>query len=413
MPTAAAAAWTTGSSAWLPEGWTAAHVGHDGSQHFRRRAATRPSQSAPPACGAPPLREASLPSARDLVDAAPGGASERPCEPPHVAGDRSPNRHDRAARAGAPHLPDALVDELAAEGHLPSIEPTRAIVVLEDGRCFRPIDTRRTITKWIPAMREVSCALRPAQSHQIIEAFYLLMVERIPDSEARRAPELILPRYMFERGYTARWMGRYQQDADHVGSSALFRSFLGAPPVQDGAILGQGAQPAVRERRTTSGTRVQGAAVSTKRSTSGTASRAPLPALGGGGGAHARRRRLVLLLDARVPLLRSPSWDVRRGGGSEEDGTHIHPLNLQKQDQPRIWTLTPFRRSWDLLRRPPKGSDDNATSLCTPESPSLNCSSNFRMKFSRLLTKDTQDHDRDSDPCGGGSDADDGGDETR
>ena len=65
--------------------------------------------------------------------------------------------------------------------------------------------TRRPLTRWIPTVREVSAALRPAQSQQLIEAFYLLAIERIegPPEVLLHALQLILLRYMFERGYTA------------------------------------------------------------------------------------------------------------------------------------------------------------------------------------------------------------------
>jgi len=33
----------------------------------------------------------------------------------------------------------------------------------------------------------------------------------------------VLFQYMKERGYTARWMGKYDQDARHVGNGDRFR----------------------------------------------------------------------------------------------------------------------------------------------------------------------------------------------
>ena len=65
-----------------------------------------------------------------------------------------------------------------------------------------------------------------AQSKQLVEAFFLLEVERLAaPTEAVRALRLVLFRYMMERGYTARWMGRYEQEAKHIGNSASFRRF--------------------------------------------------------------------------------------------------------------------------------------------------------------------------------------------
>jgi len=118
--------------------------------------------------------------------------------------------------------------EEVAEWNLNNIDPDRILVRLpSNGRCFRPVDTRRPLTKWIPTVREVSAALRPAQSHQLIEAFYLLAIERIEGPpDVIHALQLILFRYMFERGYTARWMGKYTQDASHVGNGDKFRKFL-------------------------------------------------------------------------------------------------------------------------------------------------------------------------------------------
>lgn len=118
-------------------------------------------------------------------------------------------------------------DEEVCQWGLNNVNPDRAIVVLGNGQCFRPVDTRRTLTRWIPAVREVSAALQSAQSHQLIEAFYLLTVERLQQpEEVVRALELIMFRYMFERGYTARWMGKYTQNAAHVGNGKRFRKFL-------------------------------------------------------------------------------------------------------------------------------------------------------------------------------------------
>jgi len=58
-----------------------------------------------------------------------------------------------------------------------------------------------------------------------VTAFYLLVVERVADPLLRRALGLVLFRYMVERGYTARWIGKYKQDANYVGNGDLFRKF--------------------------------------------------------------------------------------------------------------------------------------------------------------------------------------------
>jgi len=94
-----------------------------------------------------------------------------------------------------------------------------------DGVWYRPCDTRRSLEKHIPSKRLVSCALDKRQSKQLIEAFYHLTVERVTDPIVKKALRLVLFHYMKERGYTARWMGKYEQDARHVGNGDTFRRF--------------------------------------------------------------------------------------------------------------------------------------------------------------------------------------------
>jgi len=94
-----------------------------------------------------------------------------------------------------------------------------------DGVWYRPCDTRRALEKHIPSRRFVSGALDKRQSKQLIEAFYHLTIERVEDPVMKKAFQLILFHYMKERGYTARWMGKYEQDARHVGNGDTFRRF--------------------------------------------------------------------------------------------------------------------------------------------------------------------------------------------
>lgn len=98
-----------------------------------------------------------------------------------------------------------------------------------DGRLYCPIDTRKDLSNRTSGKRWVSAALTKAQSRQLINAFYTFDVERCADPEARRACALILYRYMIERGYTARWMGKYDQDAMHVGNGDGRRKFHRLP----------------------------------------------------------------------------------------------------------------------------------------------------------------------------------------
>jgi hypothetical protein len=73
--------------------------------------------------------------------------------------------------------------------------------------------------------RWISPQLTTKQSKQLIEAFYLLTVECINNPLQREVCKLILFRYMIERGYTARWIGKYEQDGNHVGNGDKFRKF--------------------------------------------------------------------------------------------------------------------------------------------------------------------------------------------
>lgn len=87
-------------------------------------------------------------------------------------------------------------------------------------------DARRALLRHIPSQREVSAGLSLSQSKQIIEAFYLLEVERLEgDPLVVHALELVLYRYMMERGFAARWMGKYDQEAQHIGNGDSFRHF--------------------------------------------------------------------------------------------------------------------------------------------------------------------------------------------
>ena len=87
-------------------------------------------------------------------------------------------------------------------------------------------DGERLLKAHIPTRRYVSAKLTDAQTKQLIDAFYLLMVEQVdPGSEHGRALTLVLFQYMKERGYTARWLGKYVQEGHHVGNGDTFRKF--------------------------------------------------------------------------------------------------------------------------------------------------------------------------------------------
>ena len=96
----------------------------------------------------------------------------------------------------------------------------------------------------------------PFESEQLITAFYLLSVE---ESETyREVAKAILHRYMIERGYTARWTGRYVQGGRFIGNSDHFQPLQHEPsPVRRGAPPHPGSQPRLlRRERAEEGERV-------------------------------------------------------------------------------------------------------------------------------------------------------------
>lgn len=116
------------------------------------------------------------------------------------------------------------MDELREWG-LEQVDHARYLIQSDDGTWYRPRDIRNQLLSHIPRQRWVSCALSDVQSKQLCTCFFLLMVEGVRDDELRRAIHLILYRYMVERGYTSRRMGKYTQDAMHIGNGDEFRPF--------------------------------------------------------------------------------------------------------------------------------------------------------------------------------------------
>lgn len=131
-----------------------------------------------------------------------------------------------------PALSAALVngggDNVSVPVHIAEslgLDSIRYLAMADDGRWYRPRDTRSILNQQIPGRRLVSAALEDSQSEQLITVFYLLSIERVSDPHLCEAATLILFRYMFERGYTARWMGKYVQDALYIGNGIRFRPF--------------------------------------------------------------------------------------------------------------------------------------------------------------------------------------------
>ena len=131
-------------------------------------------------------------------------------------------------------FPPAIASQIATGGSvaLPAPVPLHCMTCVGE-RWYRPRNTRQFLERHIlkgPATtqatrRWVTPHLEPRQSKQLIEAFYLLTIEQQSDPTVTRALKLILFQYMKERGYTARWLGKYDQDASHIGNGDSFRKF--------------------------------------------------------------------------------------------------------------------------------------------------------------------------------------------
>ena len=100
-------------------------------------------------------------------------------------------------------------------------------LVLVDDAWYRAYDTREALLQhtYRGDKRYVSPSLSKEQSKQLIESLYALDIERVADAEQQHAAALVNFQYMKERGYSARWMGKYEQDAEHIGNSDRFRTF--------------------------------------------------------------------------------------------------------------------------------------------------------------------------------------------
>lgn len=118
-----------------------------------------------------------------------------------------------------------ITAEELTEWGLEHVDHARYLIRADDSTWYRPRDVRNQLMSHIPKQRWVSCALSDVQSKQLCTCFYLLYVEGVQDEEVRQAIHLILYRYMVERGYTSRRMGKYTQDAMHIGNGDEFRPF--------------------------------------------------------------------------------------------------------------------------------------------------------------------------------------------
>ena len=107
--------------------------------------------------------------------------------------------------------------EFEADDVVEGLSP-RTLVRATNGTWYNPVDTTLPLKRGLLGKRKVSAALDKLQSRQLMEAFYLLTVEKVQEPLVRRALGLIMFRYMVERGYTARWLGTYKQAGHHVGN---------------------------------------------------------------------------------------------------------------------------------------------------------------------------------------------------
>lgn len=102
----------------------------------------------------------------------------------------------------------------------------------KDSKWYRPKETMHYLTKYLKKdnngsiKRVISANLTQEQKKQLITAFYCLCVEQTANTDLREASKLLLFRYMIERGYTARWMGKYEQTASYIGNGDTCRQFV-------------------------------------------------------------------------------------------------------------------------------------------------------------------------------------------
>lgn len=71
----------------------------------------------------------------------------------------------------------------------------------------------------------VSAALEECQTLQLLNSYYILNVEQSYDPIQREMSKLLQYRYLICRGYSARWMGKYDQNALHLGNGLTIRRF--------------------------------------------------------------------------------------------------------------------------------------------------------------------------------------------
>ena len=79
--------------------------------------------------------------------------------------------------------------------------------------------------KYLENYKWVSASLEYEQSKQLINANYILNVEQHCDLVQVELSQMILWRYLIMRGYSSRWLGKYDQNAKFLGNGHVIRKF--------------------------------------------------------------------------------------------------------------------------------------------------------------------------------------------
>ena len=226
---------------WLPDGWivpiTWDHMVQNGMrvpldklhempQPWRQHVATTH------------LRNGNYPPVGTMWEVATGGVlqAEMQYEQDHQDGSMPPFPLRRLVRFPCEALTAAIRDQAGQQPrprHIRLQEVVEGVpddlrtLVCVDGEWYRAHDTKEILLKHVYRgdKRYVSPALSADQSKQLIQTLYLLDVERTSDPTVAHASALVNFAYMKERGYSARWMGKYDQNATHIGNSDSFRQF--------------------------------------------------------------------------------------------------------------------------------------------------------------------------------------------
>ena len=96
------------------------------------------------------------------------------------------------------------------------------------GAWFRVVDEERALraeAHGLDRRTKISPRLSRPQSRQLLSAFYVACIARTPDPVRMLAARLVLYHYLVQRGYTARFLGKYDQRGCFVGNGSRLRKF--------------------------------------------------------------------------------------------------------------------------------------------------------------------------------------------